>query len=80
MSDDHMAVWEAESTAPTAWELWVKAVETLVGHHLDGNWFTDGYSLDTTYEMWEMGLTPADAAASIAIEKRDRPLKPFPGL
>lgn len=71
-----MAVWEAEDTRPTAWERWVTKVQATVGHDLDGNWYIDGYSMDTTYEMWQSGLTPADAAASIFLEKRDRPLKP----
>lgn len=73
MNDDHMAVWELErhGMLESAWEFWVRRVEKLIGHDLDGDQDFDGYSLDTTYEMWESGLTPVEAFARIEASKRD---------
>lgn len=40
------------------WLAWVKQVETLLGHSLDGDQQDDGYSLDFAFDDFEHGLTP----------------------
>ena len=42
------------------WEAWIKDVEKLFGHTLDGDEDPDGYSLDSGYEAWEKGITPEE--------------------
>lgn len=70
--DDHMSLWQSEtweSAHDKAWYRWVKEVEALLGHDLDGNFKEDGYSFDTSYEMWEDALTPETAVARIELAK-----------
>jgi hypothetical protein len=69
MNDGHMAVWEAENTAPTAWDYWVAAVERMLAHDLDGDQVKDGYSLDWAYEMFREGLTPEQGWRRVEHEK-----------
>jgi len=71
MDDDHMAVWEAEreTARDRAWSRWVDNVERSLGHSLDGNQATDGYSMDWAYEMWQQELTAREAAARVRASK-----------
>lgn len=34
------------------WLRWVKKAEKLIGHSLEGNQATDGYSYDYAYDYW----------------------------
>lgn len=65
--DTHAATWTTESaaSAPTSWETWAVALEQRLGHDLDGDQDTDGYSLDFSFEMFTAGLSPSQAAAAI---------------
>lgn len=47
------------------WEKWVKRVEKILGHDLDGNQDTDGYSLDFALECFDEGMTAEQYAASV---------------
>lgn len=70
--DNHMHVWSNEtweSAHDRAWDRWATEVEALLGHDLDGSLVEDGYALDYAYDMWELGLTPADAVARIEDNK-----------
>ena len=63
----HLALWQSEnwvSPVERAWEAWLRRVETLVGHHLDGHQARDGYSLDWAYGAFEAGET----ATSYSVE------------
>ena len=48
------------------WLNWINAVERMVGHSLDGDGTTDGYSLDQCGDWFDAGWTPERAAAAIA--------------
>lgn len=72
MEDAHMTTWLYENlTSPIerGWLKWVPAVEALLGHDLDGDQRVDGYSMDYAFELFESGLTPAEAAAKIERDK-----------
>lgn len=70
--DDHMLVWYWETYNPDSqWDTWFLRVQRLAGHDLDGNQDTDGYSMDTTFDMYREGLTPVEAYARIESSKRD---------
>lgn len=51
------------------WERWVKKVEKLLGHNLDGNQQRDGYSLDYAYDAFRAGETPAAYAEEVRQDK-----------
>lgn len=57
------------SPGEQAWLAWVKKVEKLLGHDLDGNQDSDGYSLGFAYAAWEAGESAAAYVAEIAAEK-----------
>lgn len=46
------------------WLAWVKKVEKLLGHDLDGDEEADGYSLDYAYAAWECDLGPGKAGVT----------------
>lgn len=69
MDDDHMRIWNNENAWDDAWERWATALESLLGHDLDGSLNEDGYSLDTAYGMWDAGLTIEDAYCIITLHK-----------
>lgn len=54
VTDTHFELGLAESAAcePTRWERWARAVESRLGHSLDGDQAADGYSLDWAYGQW----------------------------
>lgn len=62
---NHELMEDASHAECQKWLDWVDKVETLVGHHLDGDQRTDGYSLDYTFEMWDNGLSTTAAAEKI---------------
>lgn len=52
---------------------WTNAVSKITGlEDLDGDQKTDGYSLDTCFDMFSDGLTPEQAAAEIDKERSRR--------
>lgn len=53
------------------WLAWVKAVEKLLGHSLDGNQQDDCYSLDFAYDDFEAGLTPDQYVAGVRKAKEE---------
>lgn len=66
--DEHMDLWKSEtweSAHERAWLRWADELEKALGHDLDGDLNTDGYSLDTAYEMWQTGLTVLEAQRRI---------------
>lgn len=59
-TNPHAALWASEnyvSPSEKAWLAWVKKVERLLGHDLDGHQDRDGYSLDFAYAEWEAGVS-----------------------
>lgn len=51
----HLALAASESyVSPTErdWLRWVRKVEHALGHSIDGNQQTDGYSLDYAHDYW----------------------------
>ena len=64
---DHMEFAALESAAlePTDWDIWAAQVETIIGHSLDGDQVTDGYSMDYAYDTWNASITAESYAASI---------------
>lgn len=56
-------------------EAWVKSVEALIGHSLDGDQDRDGYSIDFAHDAFADGLTPSEYAQDISgfhhSERRD---------
>lgn len=78
--DDHpMAVFAAgesyESPGDRAWAKWVKKAERLLGHDLDGNQDTEGYSLDSAYAAFEAG-----EAAKTYVDEVNADPKYVPGI
>jgi hypothetical protein len=53
------------SAGEQRWLAWVKQAEALVGHSLDGDEDTDGYSLDSAYAAWEAGVSPKAYAIEV---------------
>jgi hypothetical protein len=47
------------------WLAWVKEVEALLGHSLDGDQTKDGYSLDFANDEFENGTAPKDYAVQV---------------
>jgi len=60
-----------------AWLRWVKQVERILGHDIDGNesvearahGMSDGYSADGAYAAWEQNISAAEYAAEVEQEK-----------
>ncbi len=51
------------------WLAFVKQVQKLLGHDLDGSDNTDGYSLDTAYDFFSDGLSADEAAVEFKTMK-----------
>jgi len=47
------------------WEAWTAKVEKILGHDLDGDQDTDGYSLDYAHDAFADGLTAEEYAAEV---------------
>lgn len=72
MEDSHYQLWldETRETArDIAWDRWATNVERSLGHSLDGNGPTDGYSLDEAYDWFMAGLTASEAADRVRASK-----------
>lgn len=63
--DNHLDTWRDETAAlaPTAWEHWIDAVEAHLGHGVDGNQDTDGFSIDNFFDLHREGMTVAEAVS-----------------
>lgn len=59
------------SASEKAWLRWVKQVERLLGHSLDGDQEVDGYSLDFAHDAFCDGLSPQDYVDEVR-EANDR--------
>jgi hypothetical protein len=59
------AAYEREALKPSDFEKWADQVEKLVGHSLDGDQATDGYSLDYAKEQFDRGISAVLFAQSI---------------
>ena len=54
----HLALWQSENSVSLSereWFRWVRKAEKALGHTLDGNQATDGYSLDYAHDYWLNG-------------------------
>ena len=61
-ADTHTALLQAEVAAcqPTSWDRWANQAEQIAGHSLDGDEPSgDRYSMDSAYDAWRAGITPA---------------------
>jgi hypothetical protein len=48
-------------------ELWAADVEHILGHDLDGDQTTDGYSLDFAFRAFQQGVTPDEYAVTVRL-------------
>lgn len=53
------------STYESNFEKWIKKAEKLIGHCLDGNQDTDGYSYDYAHDAFADGVTPEQYVAEV---------------
>lgn len=53
------------ATKSSPFEKWAIKVEAILGHDLDGDQDTDGYSIDFAFDAFNNGLTPKAYAASV---------------
>ena len=62
MTDYHLELGLSESYAATSdcktWLRWAARVENILGHDLDGNQETDGFSIDLAVEAFDQEATP----------------------
>ena len=47
----------AYSSKTQRWIPWINALEAYVGHSMDGDQATDGYSLDFALDVYKSGAT-----------------------
>lgn len=66
---DFVASESYVSPTEKRWLAWVKKVEKLLGHNLDGNQNTDGYSLDFAHDAFMDGATADEYVAEVRIHK-----------
>lgn len=70
LEDHPFAVFMAgesyESPNERAWLRWVRRVESLLGHSLDGNEREDGYSLDYAHDAFCAGDSPEAYVAEVS--------------
>jgi hypothetical protein len=59
------AQYESDALKDGPFETWAKKVEKILGHDLDGDQQTDGYSLDFALDEFNKGMTPAEYAATV---------------
>jgi hypothetical protein len=59
MSQEHMdfAAKEAAGLRRNCWDQWIDDVEAAVGHSMDGDQESDGYSLDYAHDAFNAGYT-----------------------
>lgn len=74
LNDHPMAIFHAgehyQSDGERRWLRFVKKVERLVGHSLDGSQDVDGYSLDFAHAEFEAGTTAEAYAAAVVENER----------
>ena len=61
----HMAAESRSSPTERAWERFWAKCEKLLGHSLDGNDDTDGYSIDGAYAAFDAGATAEQYVAEV---------------
>lgn len=64
----HLEIWQLETFASPReqdWLKWVAVVESLLGHSLDGNQMSDGYSLDYAADAFADGVSPQEYVEEI---------------
>ena len=66
---DHELMKDASHKECQKWLDWADKVEELLGHDLDGDQSTDGYSIDIAFEMWDHHLSPSQATEKFNILK-----------
>ena len=69
---NHLEVYRLETTVSPiehAWLNWVDEVESFLGHSLDGDQRTDGYSLDYAYDLFMQGWKPRLVAQTFASKR-----------
>lgn len=54
------------------WYAWVKECETVLGHNLDGDQETDGYSLDAAMAAFDAGKKATAYIAEVLVETNAR--------
>lgn len=65
---NHLQVYRLETAVSPieyGWINWSKEVEAFLGHSLDGDQKTDGYSLDYAYDLFMQGWQPRLVALEI---------------
>lgn len=75
----HFALLQSEnyvSPRERAWLQWVKKVEGLLGHSLDGDQDTDGYSLDYAHDAFSDGASAEEYADEVKAEKAEIAKRP----
>lgn len=58
---------ERDTAVREQWQLWLEAVESKLGHDVDGELSTDGFSLELTRDMFMSGHSIEQAAAAISV-------------
>lgn len=68
---NHMVFAELESAMlePNSFDVWLERVELEVGHNLDGDQSTDGFSIDTAFESFRKGFSPTQHATAVRLRK-----------
>lgn len=69
MNHLEFAARESEALRPTTWEIWAEEVESILGHGIDGDQLTDGYSLDFAHKAYRYGLSPMEHSTAVRIAK-----------
>jgi hypothetical protein len=65
MNHMEFAELESRSLGKNGWQIWAEKVEKILGHDLDGNQDTDGYSMDYAFAAWNNGLMPFEYVAQV---------------
>ncbi len=65
---NHLELGALESAAidSTPWEKWADKVEAALGHSLDGDQASDGYSVDGAYEAYCQGMSIQQYVAAVS--------------
>ena len=48
-----------------AWMKWINRVEAILGHSADGDYWTEGFSMDSFYDAWLDGESAESAGARV---------------
>lgn len=69
----HLGLWQSEnyeSPFEKRWMRWSDQVEKLLGHDLDGDEASDGYSIDGAFANFEAGETAENYVAEVRANKK----------